>query len=321
MIATIVSASRKAKALLILLAGLAANLEGGPAWAAQPGSPWGANYFPNVELTTQEGNKVRFYDDLIKGKVFAINFIYTRCTDSCPMETAALRKLQQALGDRMGRDVFFYTISIDAERDKPATLKEYAAKFKVGPGWTFLAGTKEDVSLIRQRLGMYRDDGKAEQKLSEHNINILMGSEAGGQWIKRSPFEETAALARILSNRLAPAGKVAAYAAASMALRPMALSDGEDVFRSKCEACHSLGHEHGIGPGLAGVMRNRDRTWLKRWIQEPDKLIRAKDPIATALYKQYKEIPMPNMRLSDNEVAAVMAYMENTAPPEIQAAR
>ena len=82
-------------------------LGGSPLWAASPGSPWGENYFPNLELVTQEGEKVRFYDDLIKDKVFAISFIYTRCTDSCPLETAALRKVQKALGDIVGREVFF----------------------------------------------------------------------------------------------------------------------------------------------------------------------------------------------------------------------
>ena len=151
---------------------------------------------------TQDGKKVRFYDDLIKNKVFAINFIYTRCTDSCPLETAALRMVQKSLGDRMGRDVFFYSISIDGDRDNPAALKEYAEKFKVGPGWTFLTGRSEDVTLLRQKMGMYRDDGKAEKALNEHNINILMGNEHAGQWIKRSPFEETQALVRILGTRL-----------------------------------------------------------------------------------------------------------------------
>jgi protein SCO1/2 len=72
-----------------------------------------------VELVNQDGQTVRFYDDLIKDKVFAINFIYTRCTSSCPMETAALRKVAKALGERMRRDIFFYTVSIDGDRDKP----------------------------------------------------------------------------------------------------------------------------------------------------------------------------------------------------------
>jgi protein SCO1/2 len=313
MIATIASTSRKAKAVLILLVGLAANLGGSLSWAASPGSPWGANYFPNVELVTQDGNKVRFYDDLIKGKVFAINFIYTHCTDSCSLETAALRKVQKALGDRMGHDVFFYTISIDAERDKPETLKEYANKFKVGPGWTFLTGTKEDVTLIRQKLGMYRNDGKAEQNLNEHGINILMGSEAGGQWIKRSPFEETQALVRILGTRLQQSAKVATAAVPVHVEAGLPnLPPGTDLFHSHCEACHSLGSEEGIGPGLAGVTQHRDRAWLKRWMKSPIKMIKAKDPIAVSLYQKYKQIPMPDFKLNDKQIEDLIRFMESS---------
>jgi len=318
--AMIARASVRAIAFLILLSGLAANLGGGSAWAAPRGSAWGGNYFPNVELVTQDGKKVRFYDDLIKDKVFAINFIYTRCTDSCPLETAALRKIQKSLGDRMGRDVFFYSISIDGDRDNPAALKEYAEKFKVGPGWTFLTGRPEDVTLLRQKLGMYRNDGEAEKALNEHNITILMGNESAGQWIKRSPFEETNALVRILGTRL-QTGHVVATASAhdgaehdsdKSAQSVPKLSHGEDIFRSRCAACHSLGNEDGLGPGLSGVTQWRDRAWLARWLKAPDKLLAEKDPIAFDLYKRYKKILMPNLKLSDADVEALITYMEES---------
>jgi protein SCO1/2 len=320
--AMIARASVRAIAFLILLSGLAANLGGGSAWAAPRGSAWGGNYFPNVELVTQDGKKVRFYDDLIKDKVFAINFIYTRCTDSCPLETAALRKVQKSLGDRMGRDVFFYSISIDGDRDNPAALKEYAEKFKVGPGWTFLTGRPEDVTLLRQKLGMYRDDGEAEKALNEHNINILMGNESAGQWIKRSPFEETNALVRILGTRLQTGhmATASAHAGADQESYKSAQSlpkssRGEEIFRSRCAACHSLGNEDGLGPGLLGVTQRRDRTWLANWIKTPDKLLAEKDTIALDLFKRYKKIVMPNFRLSDADVEALITYMEATSKP------
>ena len=323
--AMIAKASVRALAFLILLAGLAANLGGSPVWAAPPGSARGANYFPNVELVTQDGNKVRFYDDLIKDKVFAINFIYTRCTDSCPLETAALRKVQQALGDRMGRDVFFYSISIDGDRDKPAALKDYAKRFRVGPGWTFLTGRPEDVILLRQKLGMYRNDGKAEKALNEHNINILMGNESAGQWIKRSPFEETQALVRILGTRLqsghvatAPAHAEADRESYQSAQSLPASSRGEDLFRSRCAACHSVGKEDGLGPGLLGVTQRRDRAWLARWIKTPDKLLAGKDPIALELFNRYKKIVMPNLKLSDADVEALIIYMEASSKTDQQ---
>src|SRR3954447_12031859 len=88
--------------------------------AAGQNSRWGANYFPNVTLTTQDGASVHFYDDLIKGKIVAINLIYTTCKFACPLETARLAQVQHLIGERMGRDVFFYSITIDPEHDTPA---------------------------------------------------------------------------------------------------------------------------------------------------------------------------------------------------------
>src|SRR6478672_3045382 len=87
--------------------------------AAGQNSRWGANYFPNVTLTTQDGATVHFYDDLIKGKIVAINLIYTSCKFACPLETARLAQVQKLLGDQMGHGVFFYSITIDPEHDTP----------------------------------------------------------------------------------------------------------------------------------------------------------------------------------------------------------
>ncbi len=111
--------------------------------AAQPNS-----HFPNVELITQDGQKVHFYDDLIKGKIVAIDLIYTNCEYACPLETARMAQIQKKLGDRVGQDIFFYSISIDPERDTPKVLKEYMEKFHVGPGWLFLTGKKADSELL-----------------------------------------------------------------------------------------------------------------------------------------------------------------------------
>ena len=118
------------------------------------GARWGANYFPNVPLTTQDGATVHFYDDLLKGKAVAINLIYTHCQDACPLETARLAQVQRLLGDRVGKEIFFYSISIDPDHDTPADLKVYAEKFHVGPGWQFLTGKKEDIALIGEKLGL-----------------------------------------------------------------------------------------------------------------------------------------------------------------------
>jgi protein SCO1/2 len=322
MITTIDLAGLRVRVFSLVWIGLVVNLWGSPVWAASAGTPWGANYFPNVELINQDGQKVRFYDDLVKGKVFAINFIYTHCTDSCPLETAAMRKIYHELGDRMGRDVFFYTVSIDAKRDDPAALKAYAQRYKTGPGWSFLTGREEDVTQIRQKLGMYRKGGTGEVDLSGHSTVILMGSEKLGQWVKRSPFEEPRALARILRERMLRRHDAPQSALARADVTdPVSDTPGAKLFRSDCSVCHGVGNEPGIGPGLAGVMQNRDRNWLKRWIKEPDKLLKGKDPLAMRLFQQYNQVYMPNLKLTDQEVEQLLAYLDDATKPIAQAAR
>ena len=275
------------------------------------GSRWGADYFPSIPLVTQDGKTVRFYDDLIKDKVVAINFIYTHCGDTCPLETAGLRQVQKQLGDRVGRDVFFYSISIDPEHDTPAVLKEYAERFKVGPGWTFLTGNKAEIALLRKKLGLYSGDAQSE-KLGEHHTSFIVGNEATGQWIKRSAFDEPKVLARLLGYSLqrvhTAKSESVSYAEAQ---RLPNLSRGEDLYRSRCDSCHSLGTEDGLGPGLSGVTEKRDRAWLTRWLKAPDQMLAEKDPIATQLFDQYQKLLMPNLKLSDADVEALIAYMAN----------
>src|SRR5947207_10987521 len=136
-----------------LLAGAVVFLRGGPAFAA---NRWGADDFPNVPLPTQDGATVHHYDDLLKGKSVAINVMYTSCKDECPLETARLAQLQRLLGERMGKDIFFYSITIDPKRDTPKVLKAYAEKYGVGPGWLFLSGKDEGIRLATKKLGLSR---------------------------------------------------------------------------------------------------------------------------------------------------------------------
>ena len=142
-------------------------------------------------LINQDGETLRFYDDVIKGKVVSINFMFTSCGDSCPLETAKLRKVQKMLGEHAGKDVYMYSITVDPDRDTPEALKAYMQKFNVGPGWQFLTGKKEDIDLVRDALGMYSEE---EQELSDHAINFVLGNEATGQWFRRTPFDVPEAL-------------------------------------------------------------------------------------------------------------------------------
>jgi protein SCO1/2 len=112
----------------------------------------GAEYFTNARLRTHENKEVRFYEDLIKGKQVVINFMYTRCVGICPTTTANLVKVQKALKDRVGRDIFMYSISLKPEEDDPATLQAYTKAHGVKPGWLFLTGNRLDIDTLRMRL-------------------------------------------------------------------------------------------------------------------------------------------------------------------------
>ena len=97
-------------------------------------------YFPNIALRTHENETVRFYDDMVKGKVVVISFMYTGCDHICPLTTGNLIDVQEILGDRVGRDVFLYGITLDPVLDTPKVLKDYARNVGAKRGFTFLLG-------------------------------------------------------------------------------------------------------------------------------------------------------------------------------------
>jgi protein SCO1/2 len=288
------------------------------AQAAPKGSPWRSDYFPNVPLVTQHGETLRFYDDLLQDKVVVINFIFTSCNDVCPAETARLRQVQQELGGRVGRDVFFYSISIDPETDTPEVLKRYSETFEIGPGWLFLTGEAEDIALLQKKLGLFIADLPDPE---DHNVNLIVGNEATGRWMKRSPYDDPKILAEVIGSwlhnwKVSPTS-VGRYKDAPAFPK---LSRGEYLFRTRCRSCHAMGAEGPLGPDLLGVTEKRERAWLLRWIQEPDKVLAEKDPIALELFERYGELPMPNLGLNDLDAAALVDYMASAsrraAPPE-----
>ncbi|OUS28806.1 electron transporter SenC [Thalassotalea sp. 42_200_T64] len=275
----------------------------------RPAAAAGGNYFPNIPLITHNGKKVHLYDDLLKDKVVVINFIYTSCPNSCPLETARLRAVQELLGDRVGRDIFMYSITIDPEVDTVQVLNHYADKFNIGPGWLFLTGKEDDIILLRKKLGLYMDEIQNGDDL-DHNLTMIVGNEATGKWIKRSPFDNPKGLANLIGYDLFD-GMVPRKGAKSYASVPEVskLSRGQYLYRTRCIACHTLGLGDGLGPDLLGVVDKRDRTWLARWLKVPDKMLAEKDPIAMKLFAQYQELAMPNLQLSDIDVAALIDYM------------
>ena len=140
------------------------------------------NYFPNIILHTQDNQPRRFYTDLLRGKVVLINFMYVTCGDICPLATTNLVRVQNALGERLGREVFIYSITMDPQTDTPAVLKQYAAGYRTKPGWYFLTGQDEEIQSLRRKLGIYDRDPVIDADKTQHSGLIVYGNEATGKW-------------------------------------------------------------------------------------------------------------------------------------------
>jgi protein SCO1 len=153
--------------------------------------------FPNVALRTHQNTRVRFYDDMLRNKVVAVNFMFTSCATFCPRATANLQKVQARLGTRLGRDVFMLSITVDPQTDTPEVLNRYAAAHAARPGWYFLTGERDDIDRIRRKLGVFDDDPDKTQ----HTGILTYGNEATGTWdampVIASPTVITRALERL----------------------------------------------------------------------------------------------------------------------------
>lgn len=138
--------------------------------------------FPNVPLVTHEGREVRFYDDLIRGKVVAINMMYAQCSNNCPATTANLRLVQKMLGERAGRDVHLYSLTLQPELDSPERLREYVTRHHIGPGWLFLTGTRADIDQLRYALGFYDVDPVVDLNDLSHTGMLRIGNDVLDRW-------------------------------------------------------------------------------------------------------------------------------------------
>jgi len=139
-------------------------------------------HFPNIELVTHKGKKVHFYDDLIKDKKVVLNFMYVKCEGICVPVTANLVKVQKILNNRVGRDIFMYSITLKPEEDTPEALRKYAAGFHVGPGWLFLTGKPSDIELLRRSLGYRYADPVEDADKSNHIGMLRFGNEPFVRW-------------------------------------------------------------------------------------------------------------------------------------------
>lgn len=294
---------------------------GGAAWAApkaaaptastpKDSSPWGADYFPNVPLVTQDGKTVRFYEDLLKGKKVMINFIFALCDQGCPLDTANMVRVRKELGERVGQDIFMYSITLDPEHDTPKALKEYTKQYGVGSGWLFLTGKRKDIDAVRDKLGQR---GKKE----EHANSVQVGDVDKGRWIRVPLTADPKYIAMEATNTLFPgwsAGKQ--LASIADAPRPEVFGPGQLLFANRCAACHTFGKGNHLGPDLEGIATRRERDWMIRYLSAPDLMRARKDPIALQLAKSNKVL-MPNLKLTRKELGELFEYLEAQSAPRL----
>lgn len=167
-----------------------------PAGAGDSTAAAALTYFTDTKLITQDGDSVRLYSDLLKGKVVVINAFFGTCTDSCPKMSGVLEGLQERLGDHLGKDVFFLSFSVDPETDTPENLKAYAGRFHAKPGWLFLTGKKEDVDVALAKLGH-----KVARK-EDHLTLFIVGNEKTGLWKKVAPGSSADSLKVVVDSVL-----------------------------------------------------------------------------------------------------------------------
>jgi len=141
----------------------------------------GPEYYSNATLRTHENKEVRFYDDLIKDKHVVINFMYAECEGACPLTTANLLRVQKLLGDRVGRDIFMYSITLKPWQDDPAALAHYAKMHEVGPGWLFLTGDQFDLDTIRFRLFRWDHPG-LDFNIQQHTGMVRVINDSLDRW-------------------------------------------------------------------------------------------------------------------------------------------
>lgn len=140
-------------------------------------------YFPNVELVTHQGKKVRFYDDVLKDKIVVLNLMYADCQGVCPTITANLKNVQKILRQQINHEIFIYSMTIKPEQDTPARLREYAQMHGINNKyWTFLTGKPEEVDMLRHSIGFADPNPELDKDKARHSGMIRYGNEPMALW-------------------------------------------------------------------------------------------------------------------------------------------
>jgi protein SCO1 len=162
--------------------------------AQEPEQSAAQKYFSDVQLLNQDGEKMRLYTDLLKGKTVIINSFFATCQGSCLPLMRNLQQVQESLGDRLGKDASIISISVDPTVDTPEALKAYAQKLKAKPGWYFLTGDKASVEFALTKLGQF-----VEAKESHLNIFII-GNDRTGLWKKAFGLAKSEDIVKVVDS-------------------------------------------------------------------------------------------------------------------------
>lgn len=183
------------------------ELASGRAPAGEATVSSGSLRIPDVALVDQDGRRVRFWSDVVQGKVVAVSFVFTTCTTICPPLGANFARLRQLLGRRAGSSVELISLSVDPSTDTPERLKAWAEKFGGGgPGWTLLTGRRTDVERLLRALQAFTPN------FADHSPLLLIGNAATGTWERTSGLAPAATIAAQLVRLGAPAAERGAAA-------------------------------------------------------------------------------------------------------------
>jgi protein SCO1/2 len=268
--------------------------------------PWGEGYFPNLPVQDQHGRTLRFFDDVLADRIVVVSFVFTRCTDICPLTTARLAQAAERLEDVLGKSVHFVSISVDPVNDTPDKLLAYAQAFHSGPGWTFLTGRLEDIRAINARFG------ERMRSLNDHRNEVLLGNVTTREWQRTNAFQDIVRLEHeIRSMDPAFRARQRSVADAGNGSRGYVLPDvpGQALFGRLCSGCHAIGGGDRVGPDLLGTATHRPHDWLKRYIANPESMRRQADPVALDLVRRFPSVRMPNLGLTELDAGDLISYI------------
>ena len=140
-------------------------------------------FFTDLEVVDQNGNKLRFYSDVLKGRVVLVSFIFTNCEYACPMQAQKLKQTRAMMVPAIKDEVWYVSLSVDPDRDTPEAMKKFAKRQGVDESrWIFLTGDKQNLETIIRKLGQYTPDVEA------HTTLMLAGNDKTRHWTRVMPM-------------------------------------------------------------------------------------------------------------------------------------